>query len=118
MTEVVCKTCGRTLPLTVEYFHKHPHNKTGFFGSCRSCRNKKRNAKKSKYTYYYEIEKGDEFREGEIKAKDKDSALRIMKIKFYGWEIKKLCTFKYKDQPIVRQRRGNEQSTRNNKKLY
>ena len=105
--KTTCKSCQKVLPLTDEFFHRHPENKTGFRGSCRDCENEKRNASNSKYTYYYEIEKGDDFREGRIKAKNKTSALRIMKIKFYGWEIKKLCTFKYKNKPIVRQRKGN-----------
>lgn len=108
MKTTKCKTCQRVLPLTDEFFHRHPENKTGFRGSCRDCENKKRNARNSKHTYFYELTKGNELKEGKIKAKDKDSALRVIKIRFYGWTIMKCCTFKYKDQPIVRQRRGNK----------
>lgn len=103
---MICKTCGKDKELSAENFHLHNTSKSGFFGSCRKCRNEQRNARKSKYTYFYEIEKDGEYKEGQVKAADKDKAIAIMKIRFRGWEIKKLCTFKYSKQPIVRSRRG------------
>lgn len=107
MEKVICKGCGKSLELNRENFHIHPGNKSGFFGSCRVCRNNQRNKRNSKYTYFYEITKGFESKSGKIKALDKDSATRIMKIRFIGWTIKKLCTFKYSKKPVVRARRGN-----------
>ena len=103
---MICKSCKKDKEQTVEFFHKHPDNKTGLYGTCRECRNKQRNERKSKYTYFYEILKNGVFKEGKIKAADKDRATVIMKIRFRGWTIEKLCTFKYKNNPIVRKRKG------------
>ena len=104
---MICKACGKDKELIIDNWHRHPHNKTGFFGSCRVCRNKQRNNRDTKETYFYEITKGDNYKEGKIKAQNKDKAIQIMKARFFGWKIEKLCTFKYKDQPIVRARKGN-----------
>ena len=101
---MICKTYGEEKPL--EAYHLHPHNKTGRFGSCRDCRNLQRNNRNSKYTYFYELTKGDNYQEGKIRAHNKDKAIQIIKMRFLGWKIEKLCTFKYKDQPIVRARKG------------
>ena len=105
---MICKDCGKDKDLNIENFHSHIHNKTGFYGSCRVCRNDKRNNSGYKYPYFYELKHGDEIKTGKIKARNKDSATRIIKIKFHGWEIKKLCTFKYKNQDVVKKRGGNK----------
>jgi len=103
---MICKVCGEDKELNIKNFHRHPHNKNGFFGSCRKCRSLQRNNRVSKYTYFYEIEKEDLVKKGQVKANDKNSAIRVIKIKFFGWKIKKLCTFKYKNNTNVRFKKG------------
>ena len=103
-----CKTCGETKELNIENFDKHPQNRNGYRGSCKDCHKKQRNARKSKYRYYYEITKDDKYQEGYVRAFNKDKAISIMKIRFRGWTINKLCTFKYKHQTFVRGRGGNK----------
>ena len=84
---MICKGCGKDK--TLEEYHLHPHNKTGRFGN-------------SKYTYFYELTKGDEYQEGKIRAHNKDKAIQIIKMRFLGWKIEKLCTF----NAMVRARKG------------
>lgn len=101
---MICKTCGKDKP--PEEFNKHADNRTGRTGSCKVCMNIKRSKRDKKYTYFYELTKGDDYQEGRIRAHDKDKAYQIVKARFFGWNIEKLCTFKYKDQPIVKARKG------------
>ena len=41
----VCTACGRTLPATEEYFHKHKNGKYGLTAQCRECNNNKNRAR-------------------------------------------------------------------------
>jgi hypothetical protein len=40
MTEVACKVCGETLPLTEEHFYRSKYTRSGFYGKCKECHRK------------------------------------------------------------------------------
>lgn len=55
MAEAVrkCPGCGKSHPLTSEFFHKRVHHRSGFSSKCKPCENAKNRAMRSKKPEYY-----------------------------------------------------------------